>query len=79
MKHILKISGYILLGIMLLLYISFLFIIPKTINLNVYKPQLQKIVKDNTDLTLDFDKVEVITSPWLEAGVKSKKYFCKIT
>ena len=72
MKHILKISGYILLGIMLLLYISFLFIIPKTINLNVYKPQLQKIVKDNTDLTLDFDKVEVITSPWLEAGVKAK-------
>lgn len=78
MKHILKISGYILLGIMLLLYISFLFIIPKTINLNVYKPQLQKIVKDNTDLTLDFDKVEVITSPWLEAGVKAKNISVKL-
>ena len=57
MKHILKIAGYILLGIVLLLYIAFLFIIPKTINLNVYKPQIQKLIKDNTDLTLDFDKV----------------------
>lgn len=72
MKHILKISVYILLGIVLLLYIAFLFIIPKTIDLNVYKPQIQKLIKDNTDLTLDFDKVEVITSPWLEGGIKAK-------
>lgn len=44
----------------------------KKIDLNVYKSQIQQLVADNTGLNIDFDKVDVITTPWLEAGIKTK-------
>ena len=72
MKRVLKIAGYSVLSILFILYLSFLFILPKSVDLNKYKPDLQKAVKDNTGLTLDFDRVEVITSPFLEAGIRTK-------
>lgn len=70
MKKFLKISGICILSVLFLLYIAFLFVLPDKINLDKYKPDLQKLVKDNTDLTVDYDSAKVITSPFLEAGVK---------
>lgn len=70
MGKVFKITGYVFLGILVCLYIAFLFVLPKKIDLNPYKPDIQKLVKDNTNLTLDFNRVEVITSPFLEAGIK---------
>lgn len=78
MRRVLKIAGYSVLSVLLVLYISFLFVLPKTIDLNKYKPELQKAVKDNTGLTLDFDRVDVITSPFLEAGIKTKNIKVKL-
>ena len=78
MKKFFKILGYVGLSILVLLYISFLFILPKTINLNTYKPDIQKAVKDNTGLIIDFDKIDVITSPMLEAGIKTKNITLKL-
>lgn len=78
MKKFLKVTGYILAGFLVCLYISFLFILPHKINLNVYKPSIQKLVKDNANLIVDFDKVDVITTPWLEAGVKTKNIKVKL-
>lgn len=74
----LKIFGYVLLGILGVLYLSYLFILPKAVNLNTYKSDIQKLVKDNTDLTVDFDRIDMITSPWLEAGVKTKNLKVKL-
>lgn len=74
----LKVFGYVLLGILGVFYLSYLFVLPKAINLNTYKSDVQKLVKDNTDLTVDFDRVDLITSPWLEAGVKTKNLKVKL-
>jgi len=72
MAKFLKITGYVFAAVIVCFYLAFLFILPKKIDLNVYKPQIQQLVTDNTGLNVDFDKVEVITSPWLEAGIKTK-------
>lgn len=78
MQRVLKVTGYGILSILLILYICFLFVLPKTIDLNKYKPELQKVVLDNTGLTVDFDRVDVITSPFLEAGVKTSNIQVKL-
>ena len=73
MKKFFTIVGYLFLGVILCLYLAFLFYLPRKIDLNTYKPDIQKIVKDNTDLTLDFDGLKLTTSPFLEAGIKTGK------
>lgn len=78
MKKFLKITGYVFLSLLVCLYLVFLFVLPNKIDLNVYKPEIQKLVKDNTDLTVDFDRVDVITSPFLEAGIKTKNIKVKL-
>jgi len=78
MKKFFKIAGYVFLSIIIGLYLAFLFVIPNTINLNKYKSQIQKLVKDNTNLIVDFDKVDVITSPFLEAGIKTNNLKVKL-
>jgi len=78
MKKIFIISGYVVLAVLAILYLSFLFILPNKIDLNVYKSDIQKLVKENTDLSIDFDRVEVITSPLLEAGIKTKNITVKL-
>ena len=72
MKNFLKVAGYILVGFLVLLYVSFLFVLPRKIDLNVYKPEIQKLVTENTGLNINFDRVDIITTPWLEAGLKTK-------
>ncbi len=71
MKKYFKVLGYILLTILVCLYLSFLFILPRKIDLNVYKPDIQKFVVEHTGLNIDYDSINVITTPLLEAGVKT--------
>ena len=78
MKNFFKITGIFTLSVLFVLYFAFLFFLPKQIDLNKYKPDFQKLVKENTDLTVDFDNVKVITSPLLEAGVKVKNIKVKL-
>lgn len=73
MKKIFTITGYLILGVILCLYLAFLFYLPRKIDLNTYKPDIQKLVKDNTNLTLDYDDLKLTTSPFLEAGIKTGK------
>ena len=39
---------------LLLIYAAFLFVVPSAVNLNTYKGEVQKIVKENVNLELDF-------------------------
>lgn len=71
MKQFLKVTGYVVLCTVLLIYLAFLLILPRITDLNKYKPGLQKLVKDNINLTLDFDDARLITTPFLETGVKA--------
>ena len=70
MKKLFKILGFTVLGIIVLLYSAFLFVLPKVIDLSPYKDELKKIVKEQSRLELDYDKAELITNPFLGAGVK---------
>lgn len=74
----LKIFGYVILSLVLIVYISFLVIAPRVVNIDKYKPEIQKLVKDSTGLVLDYDKIDIITSPLLEAGIKTKDIRLKL-
>jgi len=78
MNKILKIAGFSLFGLIAVLYLCFLFVVPHLIDVNKYMPELQKLVKDNTDLNLNIENAEIITSPFLEAGIKTKNISVKL-
>ena len=78
MNKIFKITGYVFLSVLLVLYLVFLFVLPRTIDINAYKAQIQQAVKDSTELVVDFEDVDVITSPLLEAGAKVKNLSVKL-
>ncbi len=71
MKKYLIITGYVALGIFICLYLGFLFILPNVIDLNKYTPQIQKLVKENSGFDIDIDDLKLVTTPILEAGIKT--------
>ncbi len=74
----LKIFGYVLLSMVAVIYLAFLVVVPNVIKVDKYKPEIQKLVKDNTGFELDFGKVDIITTPILEAGIKAKDIKVKL-
>lgn len=62
---------YSVLGVLGILYLSFLFILPNVIDLNKYVPVLQEIVKEQTNLNLDIKNPKIVATPILELGVKT--------
>ena len=69
MKKFFKILGILLLVIILGLYLAFLFVLPRAVDLNKFKPDLQKIVQEQTNLKLDFNNPKISVTPLLGAGV----------
>ena len=59
---ILKITAIAALSLVLVLYLSFLFILPNIINLNNYKSDLTKIVKDTSNLEFNTENIKLKTS-----------------
>ncbi len=70
MKKGLKILGYTVLSVIVLLYLAFLFVLPRKVDLNAFKSDIQKIVSEQAHMNIDFDNAKIITTPILEAGVK---------
>ena len=79
MKKFLKFTGFIILAILITAYFCFLFVLPKVVDVNQYKPLLQKIVKEQANLNIDFDKIDIITTPLLSAGIKTNNITLKYT
>lgn len=52
-------------------YICFLFVLPNVIDINQYKKDLQKIVKEQTNLGINFENAKIITTPLFGIGVKA--------
>lgn len=69
MKLFLKILAIIIVSILGLSYLAFL-IIPNFINLDKYKPLIQKTVLDNSKLNLDYTKLKLYSTPLLSLGIK---------
>jgi len=70
MKKFLQITGWILLGILLTVYLCFLFVLPSVLDLNKYKPLVKDLAKKEANLDVDLGDIKVITTPLLGAGVK---------
>ena len=71
MKKKLMVLGYTALAFIAILYLSFLFILPNVIDLNKYLPIVQKIAKEQSNLNIEIKNPKLITSPFLEAGIKT--------
>lgn len=78
MKNFWKYFGYCALGVTILAYAGFLFVLPNALDLNKFKPDLQKIVKEQTSLNLDFQNAKVITTPLLGIGIKADDISIKL-
>lgn len=78
MKKFLKIFGFCILGIIVLAYLSFLFVLPNAVDINKFKPDVQKIVKEQTNLDLNFENAKIITTPLLSAGIKADNISVKL-
>lgn len=70
MKKFLQILGFVILGIILALYLCFLFVLPNVIDLNQYKPLVKDLAKEQANLDVNLGDIKVITTPLLGAGVK---------
>ena len=70
MNKFLQVVFWSILSILIILYLTFLFVVPNIININNYKPLIQSIVKEQAKLDFDFDNAKIITTPLLGAGVK---------
>ncbi len=78
MNKWLKITGYVFLGIVVLVYLGFLFVLPNVIKIEDYKSQIQKLVAEQTKLKLDFNNAKVVTTPLLGAGIKAEDISVKL-
>lgn len=78
MKKFLKITGIFLGILIIIIYLSFLFILPNIIDLNKYKSELQKIVKEQTNLIIDFNNPKITTTPLLSAGIMAENISIKL-
>ena len=65
-----KIAGISVISVIVILYAVFLFVLPNAVNLNNYKEDIQKIVKDSAKLDIDAKNIKLVTTPKLAAGVE---------
>ena len=73
-----KIFGYSVLGVATLAYLSFLFVLPNVVDVNKFKPEVQKIAKEQANLSIDFENAKIITTPLLGAGIKADNIIVKL-
>ena len=58
MKTFLKILGILILTVIILAYIAFLFVLPRKLDLNIYKKDVQKLALEQAHLNIDFNDIE---------------------
>jgi hypothetical protein len=78
MNKFCKVIGYTALGAVSLAYLSFLFVLPNAIDLNQYKPEAQKLAKEQANLDVNFENLKIITTPLLGVGVKADDISIKL-
>ena len=78
MKKGWKIFGFSALGVTALAYLSFLFVLPNAVDINKFKPEVQKIVKEQANISIDFENAKIITTPLLGAGIKADNIVVKL-
>ena len=79
MEKIWKIFAFSVLGLALTLYLCFLFVLPNAIDINKFKPEIQKIAKEQANLSIDFENAKIITTPLFGAGIKMDNISVKLS
>lgn len=64
--------------VIILAYLSFLFVLPRAVDLNQFKPELQKIAKEQANLRINFENPKIVTTPLLGAGIKADDISVKL-
>ncbi|MEE3349350.1 MAG: AsmA-like C-terminal region-containing protein [Candidatus Gastranaerophilaceae bacterium] len=72
MKKFFKILGIICCVILVAVYAGFLFVLPRVIDLSIYKADIQKLVKEQANLDLDYSNEKIVTTPLLGVGFKAE-------
>ena len=78
MKKFFKVTGIVLASILVLLYLAILFVVPNAIDLNQFKPEIQKIAKEQANLIVDFENPRISITPLLSAGIITDKISVKL-
>ncbi len=68
----------ILLSLLIVIDLVFVFGLPRFIDLNQYKSDIQQIAKEQADLDIDFENAEVITTPLFSVGAKINNISVKL-
>lgn len=78
MKKFLLFTVSALSAVLAVLYLAFLFYLPKAVDLNNYKPMIQEIAKEQANLDIDFKNPKIVTTPTLQAGFKTGEISVKL-
>ena len=78
MNKFLKITGITIISILVFIYAAVLFVLPNAVKLDKFKPDLQKIVKEQTDLLVDFERAKISVTPLLSAGITADNISVKL-
>lgn len=78
MNRFLKYVGFTIVGLFILSYLGFLFVLPNIVDLNKFKPDIQKITEEQSGLKVNFENVKIITTPLLGAGIKADNISVKL-
>lgn len=69
---------YAVLGAVAIVYCAFLFYLPNAFDLNKYLPELSTTVSKQTRLALSIENPKIVTTPLLQAGVKTGRISVKL-
>ncbi len=78
MKIFFKWFGIVSGILILLLYLAFIFVLPKAIDLNQYKPQIQQLAQEYSKLDVNFENAQIITTPLLAIGLQAEDLSVKL-
>lgn len=78
MKIFFKYLFIIVFSALFALYAEFLFAVPKFVNLDFFKEDIQQIIKEQTKMTLDYKNTKIITTPLLGIGIKADDVSLKL-
>ena len=70
MKKFWKYLSCTLLSILALTYVGIVFVLPHAIDINKFKPEIQKLAKEQAKVNIDFENAKIITTPMLGVGIK---------
>ena len=73
----LKIAGITIIVLIVVLYLTLLFVVPNVVNINAFKPNIQKIAQEQANLNVDFENAKITVTPLLSAGIKADSFSVK--